>query len=164
MGRKKQNKPRRSGPQTPADGMYESSFVMERAEWLGYITGQGDQLLGHATAGEHYDQVMAEISGVIDHKQQPDKTWLPCLDLRDGQPWKATDPASLDEPVTTLYRSLTIASFLAERNLPPGAVVLHTIGGDPYRLTDTYREQHPNEIPVVSRIWTDIQGVRMVPA
>ncbi|MER7694966.1 hypothetical protein [Streptomyces sp. NPDC097610] len=135
---------------------------MERAEWLGYVTGQ-EQPLGYATAGEHYDEVMADVRGFIDHRQQPDGTWLPCLDPRDGRPWQALAPDP-NEPVTTLHRSLTIASFLADQNFPPGSVVLHTIDMNPDLLTETYRQQHPGQTPVISRMWTDIRGARMDPA
>ncbi|MEV8344602.1 hypothetical protein [Streptomyces niveus] len=162
MGRHKQNKPRRQRGEVPADGVCTTPFVMERAEWLGYITGQ-QQPVGYATCGEHYDTVMAAVAGFIDHLRQPDGTWLPRLDPRDGRPWQALEPDPA-EPITTLHRSLTVASFLADQNFEPGSVVLHTIDGDPYLLTDTYRQQHPGENPVISRMWTDVQGVRMVPA
>lgn len=159
MGRRKQSKPRRSRPVPPPDGVCDTPFVMERAEWLGYITGQ-EQPLGYATAGESYDAVMAGIAGFVDHREQADGTWMPVLDPRDGRPWQALQT---DEPVTTLYRSLTVASLLADQILPPGSVVLHTIGMDPYLLTDTYRQRHPGQNPVISRMWMDVAGVRFAP-
>ncbi|GGX99291.1 hypothetical protein [Streptomyces minutiscleroticus] len=160
MGRQKQGKQHGERPPTPADGVHETLFIVARAEWLGYITGQGDHPLGYATVGEDYDTVMASVAGFADHRKQDDGTWLPSLDTRDGRPGRTLQP---HEPVTTLHRSVTIASFLADSSLPPEAVVLHTIGMDPYRFLAVYREQHPHQTPVASRMWTGIQNVRMTP-
>ena len=136
--------------------MYDVPFVMERAEWLGYVTGQ-DHVPGYATHGEPYEAVLAGIHAWADHQEQPDGTWLALL----HPPLEGWPPQvrPTEEPVLSLHNSLTIAGLLADSVMPPGSVVLHTIDRDPYLLVDLYRQQHPGEYPLVSRMWTGVTGV-----
>ncbi|MCZ0983930.1 hypothetical protein O1L60_45020 [Streptomyces diastatochromogenes] len=135
--------------------MCDAPFVMERAEWLGYVAGRHGAG-GLATAGSTYDEMKAEVKAVAYHEEQPDGSWVVLLYPLDGRPPQAQQT---DEPVTTLHSSLTVASFLADAVMAPNSTVLHTIGGDPYRLVAEYRQRHADACPVVNRMWTAVRDV-----
>lgn len=127
---------------------------MEHAEWLGYIAGRHGTN-GLATGGT-FDEMKAEVKAVVYHEEQPDGSWEMLLYPQDGRPPQAQ---RTEEPVRTLHDSLTVASFLADAVMAKGSTVMHTIDGDPYRLVREYRARHPQSLPTVNRMWTDVRGV-----
>lgn len=129
---------------------------MARAQWLGYVVGRdGKKPVGHATAGARRDEVMREIDAFVEHREGPDGAWTAMLHPCGDRPPQIM---TTEKPVTTLHSSLTVASFLADRVMAPGAVVVHAIDGDPSLLVAEYRRRHPNGLPVVNRMWTEMLG------
>jgi hypothetical protein len=155
MGRDKAKKPRRRDGEPVAPGVCDTPFVLQHAEWLGYVAGRSGTP-GLATSGETYEAMKAEVSAVAYHEQHPDDSWHVLLYPLDGRPPQAQ---RTDEPVTTLHSSLIVASLLADAVMTAGSTVLHTVDGDPYRLVREYRERHPEGCPLVNRMWTNVQGV-----
>jgi len=156
MGRDKARESRRAEAAAPADsGVCDTSFALEHAEWLGYVAGRFGEP-GLATAGESYAAMKAEVAAVAYHEEQPDGSWTVLLFPLDGRPPQAQRTV---EPVTTLHSSLTVVSYLADAVMEPNSTVLHTIGGDPYRLVAEYRRRHPDGRPVVNRMWAAVRDV-----
>ncbi|MFJ5016972.1 hypothetical protein [Streptomyces griseoluteus] len=59
----------------------------------------------------------------------------------------------------TLPSSPAVASILADAVMGEGSTVLHTIGGDPYRLARKYRERHRGGRPAVNRMGVSVHDV-----
>lgn len=157
MGRFKPKAAR--GRTKPRSGIADSQFVLARAQWLGYTADPRPMeqrvLLGRATDGARFDEVMREIAGLSRHTEQPDGTWTMVIQPLNGRP---TQALLKDEPARTLRRSMTYASELADMVLPRGGVLLYTIDGDPERLAREYQARHSDVAPVADRMWCNVVG------